>query len=360
MNNINIFINQDECIDFLTELEDNKIFLIVGDTIGQQIIPLIHDVPQLDQVYVFCYHSSSQNEWVKEWTKIKSVHTEIGPICASLKMSTKQCNQNSIAVSIIPPNRSDSSQNLDQLEPSFMYTQIFKEILLDMKHDERSIHDFIAYCRRNNCGSSKNIELFEKEYYNKSAIWWYTWPAFTYPMLNYALRTLNTDVIIKMGFFICDLHHQIEQLYQEQLISYGGKSFKVYRGQGLSTVDFQKLAKAKGGLMSFNNFLSTSKDRKVSLSFAQSASTDADTVHILFVMSIDPSVSSAPFASIEQFSCLETEAEILFSMHTVFRIVDVKQIDNHNRLYQVELQLTDDDDDELRVLTKCIAEDIKG
>jgi hypothetical protein len=163
-----------------------------------------------------------------------------------------------------------------------------------------------------------------------------------------------------MGFFICDLHHQIEQLYQEQLISYGGKSFKVYRGQGLSTVDFQKLAKAKGGLMSFNNFLSTSKDRKVSLSFAQSASTDADTVHILFVMSIDPSVSSAPFASIEQFSCLETEAEILFSMHTVFRIVDVKQIDNHNRLYQVELQLTDDDDDELRVLTKCIAEDIKG
>jgi hypothetical protein len=59
-------------------------------------------------------------------------------------------------------------------------------------------------------------------------------------------------------------------------------------------------------------------------------------------MSIDPSVSSAPIASIEQISFLETEAEILFSVHTVFRIVDVKQIDNHIRLDCNELNVDRD------------------
>jgi hypothetical protein len=39
-----------------------------------------------------------------------------------------------------------SIQNLNQLEPSFMYIQIFKEILLEMEHDEKSITDLAIYC----------------------------------------------------------------------------------------------------------------------------------------------------------------------------------------------------------------------
>ena len=167
-------------------------------------------------------------------------------------------------------------------------------------------------------------------------------------MLNRALRTLEADTIINMGFFIRDLHHQIEELHQKQVSSYQGKSFIVYRGQGLSTTDFEKLRKTKGGLMSFNNFLSTSKTREVSLGFAKGALGKTDTVGILFQMSIDPSVSSAPFASIKEVSYFKKEEEILFSMHTVFRIGEIKQIDKNNPLYQVELTLTSDDDPQLR------------
>ena len=111
-------------------------------------------------------------------------------------------------------------------------------------------------------------------------------------MLNRALRTLEADTIINMGFFIRDLHQQIEELHQKQVSNYRGKPFIVYRGQGLSTTDFEKLRKTKGGLMSFNNFLSTSKTREVSLGFAKGALGKTDTVGILFQMSIDPSVSN--------------------------------------------------------------------
>ena len=112
--------------------------------------------------------------------------------------------------------------------------------------------------------------------------------------------------------------------------------------------------------MSFNNFLSTSKTQDVSLGFATCALSKTDTVGILFQMSIDPSVSSAPFASIDEVSYFQTEEEILFSMHTVFRIGEIKQIDKNNPLYQVELTLTSDDDPQLRMLTEHIREEAGG
>ena len=77
-------------------------------------------------------------------------------------------------------------------------------------------------------------------------------------------------------------------------------------------------------------------------------------------MFIDPSVSSTPFAPSEMFSYHKREEEILFSMHTVFRVGEITQLDNNKRLYQVELQLTADDDEQLRILTKRIGEEAAG
>ncbi|CAF1011326.1 unnamed protein product [Adineta steineri] len=163
-----------------------------------------------------------------------------------------------------------------------------------------------------------------------------------------------------MVFFIHDLHQQIQQLHQQQVDSYHGKPFIVYRGQGLSETNFEKLQKTKGGLMSFNNFLSTSKEQYIPLGLACSASENMDTVGILFIMSINPCIKSTPFASIKEVSYFKEEEEILFSMHTVFRVNAIKVSDTTNQLYQVELELTSDDDQQLRLLTDQIREEVVG
>jgi hypothetical protein len=338
-----------------------KTFLIIEGTLGQQILSLIHDIPQLHGVYVFDSNKSSLEQWAKIWVKVKGIYTEITPICESLQQTVKQINQNSIAMSFVTLEQIASSQNLDQLEPSFMYTKLFKELLLKMEDNQQSIKYFTAYCRSGDYGSPTNITRFEKDYNANKAIWWYTHPSFIYSMLNEALRILKADIIVNMSFFIRDLHHQIEELHQKQVSSYRGKSLVVYRGQGLSITDFEKLRKTKGGLISFNNFLSTSKTQDVSLGFVISSTFGkTDTVGILFQMSIDSSVSCTPFASIDEVSYFQTEVEILFSMHTVFRIGEIKQIDSHNQLYQVELTLTSDDDPQLRILTERIREEAGG
>ena len=46
---------------------------------------------------------------------------------------------------------------------------------------------------------------------------------------------MDADLIIKLGFFIADLHHQLEQLHKKQFGSFSfKKSFPMYRGQGMN------------------------------------------------------------------------------------------------------------------------------
>jgi tetratricopeptide (TPR) repeat protein len=360
VNDIHLFTEPDQCVDFLTDIKDTNAFLIADGSLGQHIIPHMHDIPQLDAIYIFCANKSRHEQWTKKWAKIKGVHTDIKCICEALQLAAKQCNENSIAISFMPMDEGTSGQNLNQLEASFMYTQIFKEILLEMKHEPQAIKDFAVYCRKlhyDNVSQLSTIEEFERDYRPESSIWWYTRLSFTYDMLNRALRTLEGDIIINMGFFIHDLHRRIKALHKKQVSSYKGKPFIVYRGQGLSAADFEKIQKTKGGLMSFNNFLSTSEVQEVSLVFAEGALGKNDTVGILFKMTIDPLLSSAPFAAIREHSYFNTEEEILFSMHTIFRIGEITRMDKNNLLYQVELKLTADDDEQLRTLTKRIREE---
>jgi hypothetical protein len=88
-------------------------------------------------------------------------------------------------------------------------------------------------------------------------------------MLNHTLRMMDVNTIIKIELFIGDLHRHIKTLHNEQFGNhYIVTIFTVDRGQGLLSADFNRGRNAKGDLLSFNNFLSTSKDRTVSLYFA--------------------------------------------------------------------------------------------
>jgi tetratricopeptide (TPR) repeat protein len=363
VNDTNIFTDVDECVNFLSEITDEKVFMILADALGECIlVPLIYDMSQLDSIFVLCEDESRHERWKKNWPKIKGVFTEIGSICHSLEKAARRCDQNTISVSFLPISGA-TSESLDQLDQSFMYTQILKEILLEISHDEQFIKEFTAYCRRqydDNDAELDNINTFEREYHLRSPIWWYTYTSFLYPTLNRALRTQEIETIIKMGFFIHDLHQQIEKLHSDQFGGQSRQALTAYRGQGLSKEDFEKLLKTKGGLMSFNNFLSTSKDRAVSFAFADSNRDNLDLIGILFQINIDTSISTTPFALINEFSYYETEQELLFSTHTVFRIGEIEQLDQSNRLWQVELKLTSDNDLLLGALTERIRKETKG
>ncbi|CAF1400201.1 unnamed protein product [Adineta steineri] len=351
--NVNTFTDVEQCVDFIQTTTYNKVCMIVSSSLGKHVVPLVHDLSQVDTIFILCDNQEWHKQWVEEWPKIKGVFTGMSSICEALKQTAHQCEQNAISISFVAPNK-----NVDQLDPSFMYTQILKEILLTIDFEDKHFKQFITYCRETfveNEYDLHNIEKLEGHYHNHTPIWWYTYQYFLYSMLNQALRLMDVDIILRMGFFINDLHHDIQRLHSEQFDDQqSGKTFTVYRGQCLSKEDFTEMTKTKGGLLSFNSFLSTSRNRDVSLFFAPQAATNPDLVGILFVMSINPTDSTTPFASVTDVSYFHTEDEVLFSMHTVFRIGDIQPMDENNHLYQVNLTLTNDNDQDLRHLSDQI------
>jgi hypothetical protein len=269
-NTVSTFTDTDECIDYITDITIEKTFLIVSETFSDIIIPIAQDIPQVVSIYII----SSNNAPHKQYSKVEGVFTDITSICEVLKKAAQVCDQNSVSISFISTSDGASSKKLDELDQSFMYTQILKEILLTIDFETLHFKEFLTYCREQFAGSTftlNNVDKFEKEYRRHQPIWWYTYQYFLYSMLNRALRMMEVELIIKMGFFVRHLHEHLVQLPSEQ---YAGNctSFTVYRGQGLSKTDFDKLVHTKGGLMSFNSFLSTSFDRQVSFTFAESNS----------------------------------------------------------------------------------------
>jgi tetratricopeptide (TPR) repeat protein len=359
VNIINTFTDDDECIQFLDSMGNEKACMIISGSLGQQIVPRIHNMSQVDSIFIFCDDKKYHEQWTKEWTKIKGVFTEISPICEALKQTAQEHEQNATSMSFIATSGDNSKKNLDQLDPSFMYTQIMKEILLTIDFEPKHFTEYINYCCEVFDGNRRelnNVNKLQRNYRDHTPIWWYTYDCFLYSMLNRSLRFIDVNIIIKMGFFIGDLHRHIYQLHQEQFgDNHSDNSFIVYRGQGMSKTDFEQMSKTKGGLISFNNFLSTSKHRKVSLDFANRAVTNPDLVGTLFVMTIDPSKSTTPFASINDVSYYKAkEDEVLFAMNTVSRISEIKPMDENHHLFQVELTLTSDNDKDLRILTDHI------
>ena len=362
VSSIYTFMDIDVCIDFLTDVKFEKVFMIVHDDVEGNIMSLLHQIPQLIAVFILSNDKSKYEQTTtKNWKKVKGMFTDITHISESIKRLLRRYDEDNIPFSCIT-KETIANPNLDQLPPSFMYTQLIKEVILDLKYNEQSIKDFITYFNQHHAYYDidlKSVTAFAENYDKHTSIWWYTSPSFVYSILNKVLRTLETSTIAKMAFFIRDLHRQLEQLHKQQFNT-GSTSqiFTVYRGQGLPSEDFEKLKKTKGGLLSFDSFLSTSLDRDISSVFAVSLSDVTALIPILFHITVDPSKSTTPFACIDNFSYYPYEKELLFSMHTVFRIGEITQDVQHQNHYKVELTLTDENDPQLTGLTHRMREEL--
>ncbi|CAF4533039.1 unnamed protein product, partial [Rotaria sp. Silwood2] len=219
VNQVDSFKTAEQCIQYLNENKEETSFVICSGALGYHLVPDIHNMPKLDAIYIYCGNKQRHEVWATIWPKIKGVHTSIKPICQALQIAVKQCNQDNVTVSIISANEASSRENLNQLEPAFMYTQIFKEILLNMKHDQQAVKDLVKFYQEEYEGNVQEIKLideFERTYHPTLAIWWYTRQCFAYKMFNRALKALDGDIIIRMSFFLCDVQRQIEQLYSTQ------------------------------------------------------------------------------------------------------------------------------------------------
>ena len=353
------FIDVNQCRNFLINIKKElKVFLIIECYFEESTISILHLIDQLDSIYIYCQHTEKEhNQWINNWFKIKGIYNNIESISNILIHDTKRWDLVLISISIFT-----STDNFNKLDSSLIYSQLLTDILRQIQDNndqaKKIFIDFIRLRYADNNAQLKIIDEFENDYHLHSPVWWYTRDIFIYSMINLALRTQDIEIIMKMAFFMRDLHQQIEQLYHQQFES-NNQKLVVYRGQKLSKNDFELLHKNIGGLLSFNNFMSTSANRNVGHSlYADSARQDLTMIPILFSIEIDSTINSTSFASIKDISYFgSVEEEILFSMHAIFRIGDINKIDD--RLWEVQLTLASNHDQQLKQLKQTIEQDIQ-
>ncbi|CAF1194029.1 unnamed protein product [Rotaria magnacalcarata] len=286
VSDVNMCKTPQQCVEFLNEIDDGKAFIISSGALGRHLVANIHGMPTVDAIYIFCDNKERHELWSKDWSKIRGVFTSIKPICESLEKVAHECDHDSIPMSIVPKQiveegaTGSDKNNLDRLPPSYMYSIIFKDIILEIDDDdEKSMNTLVKFCQKQNISETQVNEF-------------------------------------------------------------------------------------KRGLLSFNNFLSTSMEPKVAMEFVErTMKKNPDAVGVIFIMTIDQSklsTSNTPFAMIDEHSAVRGEKEILFTMHTVFRVVEMKQTAKNNRLWEVQLIITDDNDPQLSTLTNRIKEEVQG
>ncbi|CAF4714250.1 unnamed protein product, partial [Rotaria magnacalcarata] len=52
---------------------------------GQQLVPLIHDLEQIHSIYIFCMSKHKYESWAKDYRKIQGVFTKIEDLCECLR-----------------------------------------------------------------------------------------------------------------------------------------------------------------------------------------------------------------------------------------------------------------------------------
>ncbi|CAF1024977.1 unnamed protein product [Rotaria magnacalcarata] len=222
------FTDQNECIDFITHLQDQKVFCFIIDQLVENNILFLSHWPLVASIYVICTDKQFHKHWTKDYPKIRGASGDLLLLTEALKRNLQMVYRNATPVTILAPVT--SSEPINNLNSMFMYCELLKETFLEMNYGEQAKCALIDYCKceyADNEATLRVIDEFDRDYAKYSPTWWYTRDSFVYRMLNKALRTHDLEVINKFGFFIKDLHHQLKNLHRT--LSSG--NFTVYRGQ---------------------------------------------------------------------------------------------------------------------------------
>ncbi|CAF4435531.1 unnamed protein product, partial [Adineta steineri] len=113
-----------------------------------------------------------------------------------------------------------------------------------------------------------------------------------------------------------------------------------YRGQGISENDLKLIINNQQNLFTFTSCLWTTTDKNNSLTIAQSTKNSPNLFGVLFRIEI---CSTSRFISLEKFSYyLNSKNEFLFSIYSLFRITNIKEIEKN--IWQIDLKLINNED----------------
>ena len=172
-NYLRIFDDPDACIDYVTDRRQEKVFLVVSNSVGEQIVPLIYRIHEIYSIYVYCSNEVEHTVlWAQLYRKVRGVFIDIDSICKQLNKNIRQCSNNLISMSSIPSS-SEFTNSVNREQVSLMYSQLIREIFLVLEHPldqphhalrEMILHFTVQY--EGNDRDKALLDEIERDYYS--------------------------------------------------------------------------------------------------------------------------------------------------------------------------------------------------
>lgn len=340
-----LYTELEPCVSYINSINDERIFLIVSGDYSEQCLDQVHDLSQVDSIFVFCMNVSKYKEKLidsKRFPKIIGIFDSEEQLINSIREELDDLRKQVSTFSLYEKQK--STRDLSKESASFLWFQLFKDVLLRMPRSEEAKCQMIEQCQqyyRGNAEELKNIQEFIQTYTYEDTIRWYTKQSFIYRLCNKALRTEDIELLYIFRYYIQDLCKRLAFEHE----SFRTKQkydpiLKLYRGLKLTKDELIRFKTNIGSLISTNGFLSTTRDYDLALSFALKASKRSVEVYpTLFIIEADVYLDGAVFADISELSVYPEEKEVLFDIGCAFKIREV-YFDNSKNVWIVHMNLS--------------------
>ncbi|CAM4984891.1 unnamed protein product [Rotaria socialis] len=349
------------CIEMIqVSCASNKIFLVSSHSETKTLFKKVAHFSNILSLYVFDREQQlpidlddSNTKWCGQYSDLESLAIRLSHDYKRLKETS------SLPISSFHREQSQKTvRDLNKESARFLWLQLLIDILIRTPCYEQAKEAMLDECRtyyKDKVSELRKIDEFSKTYQPSKALKFYTADSFIYRLFNQAFRTENIDLMFIFHFFLVDLTDQLQKLYSEQFLNntrYPNDKLVVYRGQFMRMSEFDQMKNNIGSIISINAFFSTTKNREVAKIYLGATTTDSELISVMFEIEVHltQNATKRPFASIEHLSQFTEEEEILFSVGSVFRILDVdhqRATDGHCFIKMVMVE-NDDDLNELR------------
>ena len=137
-NHIQTFFEPDPCVDYMTdEAIGQKIYLIISNSLGQRVVPLIYNLPRIEAIYIYCGNKQAAESWATPNLKVRGIFTKKNPLLDQIRRDARTCVvEDAIPFTAFQPQEQGNS--LHKLSPEsakFMWYRFLMSVLpLMAKH----------------------------------------------------------------------------------------------------------------------------------------------------------------------------------------------------------------------------------
>jgi hypothetical protein len=331
---------------------ETKVFLCLSGQIGKEYACSLREHDRIEKIYIYCWKSDNYVSLMNDFAVYSNKEQILTRLSNDIKQYASRWSfDNQCSVQGASPHASESFSS---------WYDLFYTLLPILARGELDRNEMIEECLqyyKGNLTMKAKIKSFAEEYKPERAVWYYT--TFAYEIVNAALRSENTKVILKFRAYLYDLFEQLFTLYYNQKLerinnmnlpkNWATEEIDVYRGQFISNDELIYLKENLRKTIRINAFTSASHESGVAERWIAGCKQVHQKAPLLLTINIDSLFRThnffrnynkyPPVADITALSQYEDECEVLFAFGSIFKVLEVKEPDEKHSYAVVRLSL---------------------